>query len=84
MRVRYQLYKQSITHWSAECDLTEKQARKRFEELKLSDTCLWAELVGEDDDNYMDILDSFDHTEEVTRIQYANELLSDLRLELGI
>ena len=60
MRVRYQYAGQ--TGWSAECDLSEKKARKRFEELKRDGFCKWVELVGEDDDNYMEILDSYDKT----------------------
>lgn len=59
MRVRYQLCGQ--TWYSTECDLTEKKAKRRFEELKETGLCEWAELVGEDEDNYMEILDSFDH-----------------------
>lgn len=59
MRVRYQMAGQNT--WSAECDLSEKKARKRFEELKTNALCEWAELVGEEDDNYMDVIEDFDH-----------------------
>ena len=59
MRVRYQMVGQS--GWSAECDLTEKKARALYEKLKTKGFCEWGELVGEDDDNYMDVLESFDH-----------------------
>lgn len=58
MRVRFQFVGHAA---QAECDLTEKKARRRFEELKEAGLCEWAELVGEDEDNYMEILDSFDH-----------------------
>lgn len=60
MRVRYEMAGDSSC--TAECDLTEKQARKRFEELKKNALCKWAELVGEDDDDYMEVLEDFDHT----------------------
>lgn len=59
MRVRYQMAGTST--WAAECDLTEKQARKRYEELKTNALCEWGELVGEEDDDYMEILEDFDH-----------------------
>ena len=58
MRVRYEIAGEAPT---AVCDLTDKQALKLFEELKTNALCEWGELVGEDDDNYMDILDSFDN-----------------------
>ena len=59
MRVRYEMYRNGVgTGWVAECDLTERQARKRFNELKRDGVCGWVELVGEDDDDYMEILDS--------------------------
>lgn len=43
----------------AECDLTERKARKRFEELKQDARCGWAELVAEDEDEggYMEVID---------------------------
>ena len=58
MRVRYQMVGKNAV---AVCDLTEKKARQMYKELSETGFCEWAELVGEDDDNYMDILDSFDH-----------------------
>ena len=41
--------------------MTSKAARKFFDELSHKGLCEWAELVGEDDDDYMDVLDAFDH-----------------------
>jgi hypothetical protein len=66
MRVRYQMAGQEM---QAVCDMTEKKAREMFDKLKNYGSsskgfCEWAELVGEDDDNYMDILDSFDHIKQ--------------------
>ena len=58
MRVRYQMVGQD-SH--ARCDMTSKAARKFYDELSHKGFCEWAELVGEDDDDYMDVLDSFDH-----------------------
>ena len=58
MRVRYQMAGQSSC---ARCDMSEKAARKFFEELAHNGRCEWAELVGEDDDDYMEVLGSFDH-----------------------
>ena len=65
MRVRYQYVNQ---RYIAECDLTEKKAKKRFEELKQAGTCMWVELVGEEDDNYMEVLDYYDKTETAKMI----------------
>ena len=42
--------------------MTEKAARKKFEELKADALCEWAELIGEDDDNYMEVLEDFGQT----------------------
>lgn len=58
MRVRFQYPEES---YQAICDLTEKKARRIFEELKTDLLCSWAELVGEDDEDYMEVLDSFDN-----------------------
>lgn len=60
MRVRYQMVgmPQSI----AKCDLEDKKAKRLYKDLFGNGRCEWAELVGEDDDNYMDVLESFDHT----------------------
>ena len=58
MRVRYQMAGQASC---AECDLPEKKARIRFKELEHNALCEWAELVGEDDDDYMDVLEDFEH-----------------------
>lgn len=44
--------------------MTERKARNRFEKLKTDALCMWGELVGEDDHNYMDVLESFDKTRE--------------------
>ena len=58
MRVRYQMVGGQV---QARCDLEDWQAKKLFKCLFSNGLCEWAELVGEDDDNYMDVLDSFDH-----------------------
>lgn len=68
MRVRYQMAGQST--WTAVCDLSEKKARNLFAELKSNALCEWGELVGEDDNNYMEILDEFDHI-KLARIMRA-------------
>ena len=58
MRVRYQMDGQNAV---ARCDMSPGRARKLFEELSHKGLCEWGELVGEDDDDYMEVLDSFDH-----------------------
>ena len=75
MRVRYQI----LGHEPhAECDMTEKSARKLFEELKEKSLCEWAELVGEEDENYMDVLDSFDHISLARSVYNAMQEISML------
>ena len=59
MRVRYEIAGRG--GYEAKCDLTERQARKLFNELKTDGLCEWAELVGEDDDNYMEIIEYYDN-----------------------
>lgn len=61
MRVRHEMYEGGRgTGCVAECDLSPKQARKRFYELKTIAKCGWCELVAEDDaeGEYMEIIDS--------------------------
>lgn len=61
MRVRYEMYKNGYgTGFQSKCDLSEKQARKLFEQLKEDATCGWAEIIGEDEDNYMEVLEEFE------------------------
>lgn len=65
MRVRFEMYEMGQgTGDQCECDLSDKQAKRKFKELSKNDRCGWAELVGEDDDNYMKIIDSFDHIKQ--------------------
>lgn len=59
MRVRWQRAGEAS---QTQCDMTEKAARKKFEKLKTDALCEWAELIGEDDDNYMEVLEDFDQT----------------------
>lgn len=58
MRVRYQMAGQNPV---ARCDMKPGSARKLFNELSHKGFCEWGELVGEDEDDYMEVLDSFDH-----------------------
>lgn len=72
MRIRYQMLNQESV---AECDLTDKEANKRFNELKKNQRCVWVELVGEDDHNYMEIIKSFDQPADVIKVQRVFEEL---------
>lgn len=58
MRVRYQMAGKNP---EVRCDMTPGAARRLFNELSHKGLCEWAELVGEGDDDYMEVLDSFDH-----------------------
>ena len=63
MRVRYEMYKNGLGIGSvAECDLTPKQANKRYDELSTNAHCGWVELVAEEEDEgeYMAILKQHD------------------------
>ena len=66
MRIRYQFVGDCT--YSVACDLPDKKAKAEFERLKKDGFCEWAELVGEDDENYMDILDQFDKTDEARKL----------------
>ena len=62
MRVRYQMYKSGFPlAIECKCDMTNKQAEKFYKDLSENVRCGWAEMVGEDDDNYMDVIKSFYH-----------------------
>lgn len=61
MRVRYEMYKNGFgLGYQAKCDLTEKQAKKLFNELKENAVCGWAELVSEEENNYMEVIEEFE------------------------
>lgn len=65
MRVRFEMYKNGQPAGAvAECDLTPKKARERFEKLKTNAKCGWVELVAEEDDEggYMEVIDQYDNT----------------------
>lgn len=72
MRVRYQLAGDEC--YTAECDLTEKAARKRYEDCKKNGICIWAELVSEEDGNYMEIIESFENRDALRIFEIMNEL----------
>ena len=55
MRVRYQMAGEGS--YRAECDLSDAKARKLYDIVKRNGECMWAELVGEEEENYMDILE---------------------------
>lgn len=66
MRVRYKLPNEFSFH--TVCDLSDKEAKKQFEYLKSRPIVIWGELVSEDDDSYMDIVDSFSHDAKTARM----------------
>ena len=66
MRVRYEMAEEGS--YTAECDLSNANARKLYEGVKRNGECMWGELVGEDEENYMDVLEQFDRTEEAIRV----------------
>lgn len=66
MRVRYQMI--GSRTYQAECDLTAGKAKALYKKLGENGLCEWAELVGEDDDDYMEIIDSFDHIKQARMI----------------
>ena len=72
MRVRYQLAGSSEV---AICDLSNKEAIKLYCGMKRNGECMWGELVGEDDDNYMDVIESFERIKEAQRL---HEMLRSL------
>lgn len=71
MRVRYQMAGQTYT---AVCDLTDKKAVTLFRKVCADGRCEWAELVGEDDDNYMEILDAYDNPMAMKLYRIMKEL----------
>ena len=80
MRVRYKIINQPTT---AVCDMTEKQAVRLFESLKDEPLCMWAEMVAEDEDEgeYMDVLESFDHDK---RAKMFASVFESLRKEIQL
>lgn len=78
MRVRFEMYDHGQgTGVQCECDLTKRQAKRKFKELSKNGRCAWAELVGEDEDNYMEIIDSFDHI-GIARAATSLDVLADV------
>ena len=73
MRVRYQMAGDPT--YTAVCDLEDKKAQKMYRDLQKNGLCEWGELVGEDDDNYMDILESFEQIEMARKLKSVMESL---------
>ena len=68
MRVRFEIYRNGRgTGDRVECDLEDKKARARFAELKKYWRCGWVELVGEEEENYMEVIESFERIQETQR-----------------
>lgn len=61
MRVRYKMA--GDNRYQTKCDLTKVKAEKVYKDLYQNALCQWAELVGEDDYDYMEVIKSFDHSE---------------------
>ena len=82
MRVRYEMaYDTGRPTWKAECDLSDKRARSLFEKLRGDKYCMWAELVSEEDNTYMDVLQSFDHKDARERYE-TDQMLKRIAEEL--
>ena len=77
MRVRYQMAGEAEV---VLCDLSNREAKKKYLELQCNGECEWAELVGEDEDDYMEILESFDHIESAKRM---HKILQEMRKCFG-
>lgn len=79
MRIRYELYRNGQgTGDIVKCDLTDRYAKKLFKELKNDVRCGYAELVGEEEENYMEILDSFDHVSTARELTRLADAFADL------
>ena len=82
MRVRYEMADYTgFPTWQAECDLTKKQAKSLYDKLNGNPICVWAELVSEDDDTYMDVLDDFYH-DDARALYKANQEINKVLKEL--
>lgn len=68
MRVRYKLPNED--RFRVECDLSYAEAKSRFEYLKSRPVVIWGELISEDNDSYMDIIDSFEHDTKTAYMMY--------------
>ena len=65
MRVRWQKTGEAA---QVKCDMSYKKAEALYIDLERNPLIEWAELVDEDD-NYMDILERFDHIERARHIK---------------
>ena len=82
MRVRYEMaYSTGFPTWQAECDLSNKKARSMFENLRNDKYCVWAELVSEDEDTFMDVLEGFDHA-DARKTYETDQMLKKICKEL--
>lgn len=68
MRVRYKLPNED--KFRVECDLSNTEAKRRFEYLKSRPIVIWGELVSEYDGSYMDVIDSFSHDTSTAYMMY--------------
>lgn len=68
MRVRYKL--PYTDNYSTTCDLSDKEAKNLFEYFKSRPIVIWGELISEDEDSYMNIIDSFVHDTKTAYMMY--------------
>ena len=76
MRVRYQMVGSEV---QARCDLPDWQAKQMYKNLFSDGLCEWAELVGEVEENYMDVLEAFDHVKLARSMAAIMEELKGVR-----
>lgn len=77
MRVRYQMVGSGM---EVRCDMEDRAARKFYNNLFSNGRCEWAELIGEDDDNYMDVLESFDHVDLARTMAEIMKMISGMKI----
>lgn len=66
MRIRYKMANEPTDR--AICDLTDSTAKRKYKEICKNGFCEWAELVGEEDHNYMDVLEQYDNSKTARMI----------------
>lgn len=76
MRVRFQMV--GDQDYQVKFYELKKPAKKFYDGLKENVRCEWAELVGDDEDDYMEVLESFE------QIEFANRMAKIVAEVMGV
>ena len=82
MRVRFQMA--GTDDYQVKFYDLKKSAHKFYEKLKEDSLCEWAELVGDDEDDYMEVIESFEQIEHARSVKKILDESESWRKLMGV